>query len=394
MATISATVKQSELLKFLSTATQISPKKSDLEILTFTKVDISGDKIKLEVSNITYAAITHIPIEGLQPAENANFLIKTDLFFDCISSFTSENVDLLIDLDSHQITVKAALSKAKLRINTELVKDWRELKHADDSKVRAKINLLGSDLNQAIKLALISVGQPKVVLQPEFLNVCFNINPETKKLAVVSSDRFRLSLNNNELEYLENKAIINLEEPTSFILPAKVMALVSRVVPDDLGVEITLNTDDGWFKFDHTEVYTQFVDGKYPDYEKIIPQSFSCSLEVDKDELLKAIKQVYFLSRNQFNKDITFNIIPAEKKILVTSKADVLGESENQISILSIEGDQSDWQQSFNATYFLDYLGQINHKVLIWDANPGKPSVLYGKDSKDKGLYLVCGLNR
>jgi len=391
---LSATVKYNELQKFLAIASQISPKKNELEIITYTKIDILNDSIKLECSNISYAANCQISQEGTGSAENTSFLIKTDLLFDCISSFSGDLVDFNIDLNTHTLTVKVSNGKAKLRINTDFLKDWRQLKHSDESQIKSEIKLLGSDLNKAIKLALISVGQPKVVLQPEFLNICFTVNPESNKLSVVSSDRFRLSLNNIPLDYLEDSKTPKLSANTNFILPSKVLALVSRVLPDDTNLQITLNADDAWFKFDKTEIYAQYIDGKYPDYEKIVPQSFSCSLQVDKEELLKAIKQVFFLSRNQFNKDITFQVNPVEKKILVTSKSDILGESENQINILEMEGDQSEWQQSFNATYFLDYLALTDNKVLIWDANPGKPSVLYGKDDKSKGLYLVCGLNR
>ncbi len=388
------TVKYSELQKYLAIASQVSPKKNDLEIITFTKIDVLENSLKLESSNITFATISHIPLEGVLTGEKFSFLIKTDLFFDCITSFSGEMVDLLVDLESHQITIKVNLSKAKLRINTDLVKDWRELKPAEASLHKTDLSIAGADFNHLSKLALIAVGQPKVVLQPEFLNICLNVDPVNQKLAIVSSDRFRLSLNTNPLVLLEKDGISKLTEATNFIIPTKVISLVSRVLPDTSSLEISLNTDDAWFKFDNIVIYTQFVDGKYPDYDKIVPQSFSCSLQVDKGEFLKAIKQVYFLSRNQFNKDITFSVSPAEKTITITSKSDILGESENQISILEIDGNQDEWQQSFNANYFLDYLALIDDSVVTWDANPGKPSVLYGKDNKAKGLYLVCGLNR
>jgi DNA polymerase-3 subunit beta len=388
-----ATIKYTEIQKFLSIASQISPKKSELEIITYTKVDILEKTLKFESSNLSYSASGIIQKEGIENSSSVSFLIKTDLLFDCISSFSGEMVDFIVDIETHQLTIKVNQSKAKLRINTDLVGDWRQLSKADESMSKAKIKLLGSDFNQAAKLAQISVGQPKVVLQPEFLNICFTVKPDSNQLSIVSSDRFRLSINNTALEYLNN-GVTNLEEATNFLLSTKVIGLVSRVLPDTSTLEIDLNTDDAWFIFDNIEIYTKFIDGKYPDYEKIVPQSFSCSLQVDKDELQKAIKQVFFLSRNQFNKDITFLVNPAAKQITITSKSDVLGESENQISILEIEGDESEWQQSFNATYFLDYLTLVNDKILTWDANPGKPSVLYAKDSKDKGLYLVCGLNR
>jgi len=388
-----ATIKYTEIQKFLSIASQISPKKSELEIITYTKVDILEKSIKFEASNLSYSASGVIPKEGIENPTTVSFLIKTDLLFDCISSFSGDMVDLIVDAETHQLTIKVNQSKAKLRINTDLVSDWRQLTKADETMAKAKIKLLGSDFNQAAKLAQISVGQPKVVLQPEFLNICFTVKPDSNQLSIVSSDRFRLSINNTTLEYLNN-GVTNLEESTNFLLSTKVIGLVSRVLPDTSTLEIDLNTDDAWFIFDNIEIYTKFIDGKYPDYIKIVPQSFSCSLQVDKDELQKAIKQVFFLSRNQFNKDITFVVNPAAKQITITSKSDVLGESENQISILEFEGDESEWQQSFNATYFLDYLTLINDKILTWDANPGKPSVLYAKDSKDKGLYLVCGLNR
>ncbi|GAB4146455.1 MAG: DNA polymerase III subunit beta [Patescibacteria group bacterium] len=388
-------VNYSDLQKYIGIASQISPKKHELEIITYTKIRADKSGLHLESTHLTYSVLADIPALVSDIQDELVFLIKTDVLVDCISSFNSEIIDFLIDPETQQVTIKANLSKAKLRINTDLTKDWKDLKNPDETEIIAQAQVLGSDLAKANRLSQIAVGQPKVVVQPEFLNVCYTLKPQDNVIAVVSSDRYRLSLTTITANYTEGLTGENVvTEPANVLIQSKIAVLLGRLADAQESVKVTFTRFEAWFELGNIKIYSQYVDGKYPDYMKIVPQSFACSLQVNRGDLLQAIKQVFFLSRNQFNKDITFQVKPSDKKIVITSKADALGESENEVNILEYEGDTTDWQQAFNATYFLDYLTLAEDEVLVWDANPGKPSVLSGKDNKAQGLYLVCGLNR
>src|SRR6476646_7195058 len=168
-------VSYADLQKYLNVASQISPKKHELDIITYTKVILRKDTLHLESSHLSYAVISDIQAMNSDLAEEASFLIKTDVFYDCIASFSADIVDLSVDLSTQQLTVKAKLSKAKLRINIDLLSEWRQFKLPDGQAEMAQTQVLGSDLAKSNRLSLIAVGQPKVVIQPEFLNVCYTV---------------------------------------------------------------------------------------------------------------------------------------------------------------------------------------------------------------------------
>jgi DNA polymerase III sliding clamp (beta) subunit (PCNA family) len=387
-------VHYSDMLHFCQLASLISPKEHELDIITYTKFKISKNSLFLEASQMTYALQKEIACHNSDVEEELGFLIKTDVLFDCISSFSCDVLDLSLNIETAEISLKANSAKAKLRINLESTNDWKEFDWSNTTPSLAKVSLLGADFARANQLSQIAVGQPKIVLQPEFLNICYTLRPDERQLVVVSSDKYRLILNALSANYEEIQSENAVTESTNFLIPSKVASLINRVCKSSQEIELIFNQSEVRLTAGNIKLFSQYIDGDYPDYLRIVPQSFSCSFQINKNDLQEAIKQVFFLSRNQFNKDITFTFQPNQKKVLVTSKSDMLGESQNELDLNEYEGEMSDWSQSFNATYFLDYLTSSKDDILVWDANPGKPSVLSGKDKKSESLYLVCGLNR
>jgi DNA polymerase-3 subunit beta len=380
------TVLRKELLRCLNIANQISPKKHEVDVLTFTKVTIADGVLKLESSNYTYESIVTLKID--YPHSKMEFMIKTHLLSECLSSFNTETLDIAINLYLHEITIKSGKSKAKLKVNTDFLNSWRSLTDPDPEEQDIVFGVLSKDFIQASKVSQISVGKPGFVSQPEFLNICFTIDAKSENLSITTSDRFRVSSNTIDLNFGKSKT----EEDINYILPVAVVSLVTRSLEEGEVVTISLNADNAWFSFGSIDIHTKLIDGKYPDCKGIIPTSFSHTLDLEKEALLKAIKQVFFLSRNQYNKNVSFQVNPADKSIIISSNLNNIGDCEIQLSMIESRGSEEEWKQPFNATYLLDYLSVCDCEVITWEINPGKPSIFYPKGGKDKSIYLASGL--
>ena len=133
--------------------------------------------------------------------------------------------------------------------------------------------------------------------------------------------------------------------------------------------------------------------GTYAPYERIVPQSFACTFNLNAKDFLLGLKQVYFSARaNTVNKTTQVIVQPNNKKMKLTSQTTDGYSSEAEIDILNYEGTMEDWSQSFNADFLIEYLSMIDTENVLWESNPGKPAVLSPDSKKEEEFYLVSGL--
>ena len=108
---------------------------------------------------------------------------------------------------------------------------------------------------------------------------------------------------------------------------------------------------------------------------------------------MAGLRQVYLSARsNLANKTVNVEILPKENKIVLSAETEDGNKSESTLTLKNYEGIDDSWKQSFNADYLMDYLNVLQTEEMVWEANPGKPSVLSPIGEKEKQLYLVSGL--
>jgi len=385
-------LKQKDLEKVLGLCNQVSPKRSDIDIFTFTKIEIKDSKIKFSAINPNLFYVANIEAKDAEPKNlDISFLIKTDLFASSVSLISDENIGLEIDLEKLTLVVQGSKAKHTLRIDTQNLNDFNIPQEIPEN-IRASVRVLTSDLIEANKAALISVGQPKSVYQPEFLSVCYTLSPEEKKLTVVATDRYRITKTVLVANY--DKVSEELKgQSVNYLINPKNLQLLASSSEDQESIELSFESDFLWIKLENSMLIIRYGDGKYPDYDKIIPQSFSCSFLVSNKDLLASLRQVYlFAKTNVVNKSITLKINPQNKKIIFSTQTQDGYSSESSLEIENYEGVQEEWIQSFNADYLIEYINTQTSEKLLWESNPGKPSVLSPENSKEKQLYLVSGL--
>jgi DNA polymerase III sliding clamp (beta) subunit (PCNA family) len=388
---LSLTLHSKEFAKEISICNQVSPKRAEAEIFTNLFISIKSDTgLTLSATNGSLFYSNSLPLSDLAEGTKIAFLIKTEALSNILSLISDDQIVIDIDLDKQTLVLHGAKSKHQLRISTTSAEDFK-IPQEDDENIFARIQVPNIDLGEANKFSLASVGQPKNIFQPQYLNICYIIKPSENQLVLTSTDRFRITKNNLKVEYLfssnEHKDV-----STNFLVPPAITKLLASVAEEKDIVEIVLGSDYVQFLVKGRKLISKLGEGKFEDLDRIIPQSFGCIMLINTKEFVEAIRQVSWVVRSDINRSVNLAIEPTTKKILFSSTTSEGDRSEYEISIETYEGVEDNWNQSFNADYLLDYINLLKSESFLWESNPGKTAVLSAKDLKEKQFYLVSGL--
>jgi DNA polymerase-3 subunit beta len=167
--------------------------------------------------------------------------------------------------------------------------------------------------------------------------------------------------------------------PIEVILPRKTVLELSRQLADnDEPLEITLTPTQARFSFGSIELVSKLIDGKFPDYERVIPQHHSKLIKLSRDTLLHSLLRAAILTNEKF-RGVRLVLSPGSLKI-ISSNAEQ-EEAQEEIEI-DYNGDGLD--VGFNVTYLLDVLNNVSNETIelhLADANSSALFVLPGNDT-------------
>jgi DNA polymerase III subunit beta len=385
-------LKQKDFQQALSIGNQISLKRSDIEAFCECKIEVSENTVVFScISPSLYYSTKLTPTNLDMEDTKTAFLVKTDILTNTINLISDEIVSLDIDIQKSTLVVQGSTSKHTLRISTKDVNNF-DLPQTSDDKLIGNIRVIAGDLIELNKIANVAVALPKNVYQPEFLSVCYSLKPADGKLCIASTDRYRIVKSTLVAQYDSIKDELK-DTTTNFLLNPKNLLLLSSCVEAIDAIDLRFEEDFAHILFKDSKLVMRYGEGKYPDYEKIIPETFACSFLVNTKEITNALRQVYlFAKSNAVNKSVNITLSPEDGKMNLSAKTTDGYASESSVYIENYDGVEGEWSQSFNADYLLDYLATVQSDKILWESNPGKPSVLSPESQKSSKLYLVSGL--
>ena len=375
---------------------QICAKKDPVEVYTHIKVHIEAGILFISALNSNLFYQTSVTLAT--STADCTFAIKTDIFASSIDLIDAPDLELTYDESKQTLLIKGKKAKHLLRTNINIINDFIAPTENKDN-LRANIEMSAKDYIQATKFAFVSVGDPKNTYQPEFCNICYSTNdekdPSNPTFAVVSTDRFRITKFIPNVTKIEiNKENNNYKSGmVNYLLPPKSLKFVLAELDENNSVNLCFENDFAWIKSGSTTMTLSYGSGNYPDYNRIIPESFACNFVINPKELVSALKQVSLIGNlDLVNRKVRFMVDPSSSEIKLISDSTNGESSESVVTINNYEGVQEPWEQAFNASFLTDYLSVVDTEELFWESNPGKPSILSPKGQKDNQLYLVSGL--
>ncbi|QKF65585.1 DNA polymerase III, beta subunit [Arcobacter venerupis] len=245
-----------------------------------------------------------------------------------------KNEELIIEASNNNLVIKQ--NKSTFKLPTYDAEEFPSLNKSENLK-ELSISTINF-INSIRKITpAIDNNNPKFELNGALLDI------KSQKINFVSTDTRRLAVS-----HLQN--ITNQE--TQFIIPKKAIIEIQKLFLDE--AKISYDDTNLVISNEKTKFFTKLINGKFPDYERIIPNTLKYNFPLPKNILIESIKLVTSLFSNI---KITFN----STSILFES-LDEDSESKTQIDIdLNIE---KEFYLAVNAKYLLDFLSMSNNEKI------------------------------
>lgn len=197
------------------------------------------------------------------------------------------------------------------------------------------------------------------------------------ELRLVATDGHRLSFYRLPLDELEGEA-------TEVILPRKTVLELDRLLGDgeeEVCLEVGRNVVR--FRFGSVVLDTKVIDGKFPDYEKVIPKGYVNRFRVDRAVLLAALQRTAILS-NEKLRGVRLVLTKDSVKILSHN-----AEQEEAEEDLDVAYDGAPLDIGFNVSYLLDVLNNLERSEVEWAFGDAHSSALVTVPEDDRFRYVV-----
>jgi DNA polymerase-3 subunit beta len=207
---------------------------------------------------------------------------------------------------------------------------------------------------------------------------------EGKTLTLVATDGSRLALAQAQLETDIPKQEV--------ILPRKTVLELMRLLkdgkgddkePSDSTIEMRFAGNQAKFSFSGMEFVTKLVEGKYPDYNRVIPKNHKNIITLGRMPLLASLQRAAILTSEKF-KGVRLNIEPGVLRIASSN-----AEQEEAKEELEIDYDGPAIEVGFNVTYLMDALGNIGHEMVKLEMHDGSSAALVTVPEQEGFKYVV-----
>ena len=196
---------------------------------------------------------------------------------------------------------------------------------------------------------------------------------EGDRVTFAAADGFRLAVHTETL-------VSPLPEPTSFIIPARTLTELNRLLADQEGpVEFTVTPQRSQvlFRLKNVEMVSQLVQGTFPNYQQLIPQSYATRAVVALQDFSRATHTAAIFARDGSG-IVRVQVFPGSDgvggKIVISARAEELGDNVGEINA-KVEGEEA--KIAFSSKYLSDVLGVISQEeVALETTTPASPGVI------------------
>ncbi len=199
---------------------------------------------------------------------------------------------------------------------------------------------------------------------------------EGKELRAVATDGHRLAFASVEIE-----ADLPRQE---MILPRKTVLELNRLLVDsDEPLNITLAPNQVRFAFGTIVLVSKLIDGKFPDYERVVPASLRNHMTVGRQTLMQAMQRAAILTNEKFR---GVRVVLGENSLKLIAANAEQEEAQEEIEV-NYTGEAID--VGFNVGYLLDVLNNVHADEIQWSFNDANSSALITLPGNERFKYVV-----
>ncbi|WP_159024075.1 DNA polymerase III subunit beta [Formosa sp. L2A11] len=358
-------VSSTYLLKQLQVLGGVINSSNTLPILDNFLFELSSSKLIVSASDLETTMSSTLEVES---ESEGSVAIPARLLLDTLKTFPEQPLTFIIE-DNNTIEISSNHGKYALAYA-----NGNEFPKAVSLDNPSTTTIVGDILATAISKTIFAAGNDD--LRPVMSGVFFQFS--TESLTFVATDAHKL------VKYTRED--VAASEVAEFIMPKKPLNLLKGILAgseDDVIVEY--NDSNAKFTFDNVELICRLIDGKYPNYDAVIPKENPNKLTITRNQFLSSVKRVSIFS-NKTTHQIRLKIAGAELNISAED-IDYSNKAEERLTC-DYQGD--DMQIGFNSRFLTEMLNNLNSDdVQLEMSLPNRAGILTPIDGLDEGEQVT-----
>ncbi|PKB70004.1 MAG: DNA polymerase III subunit beta [SAR202 cluster bacterium Io17-Chloro-G5] len=367
------TCLQENLSRGLAVVGRAVANRATLPVIHNVLLNVDQSMLQLSATNLEIAMTTWV---GAKIEEEGSITVPARLLSEFVNSLPNDPINLQLDDGSGLLEISSGSSKAHINITD--ASEFPPIPTVDDG-IAAEVDPL------VLRSAITRVAFAAATEESRPVLTGVELKLDGSKFTMAAADGFRLAVHHGVL-------LKPVTEEMSVIIPARTMNELNRLISDrEEPVEILMTPAKGQVMFrirggDTVEIVSQLLQGTFPNYEQLIPQSYTTRAVMDLPTVLRAARTASIFARDGSN-IIRMHLMPAEAdteppKVEISARSEEVGDNEDTVDLDEIEGEEG--KIAFNSRYLLDVLSVLEKgKIALETTTSSSPGVFKPTDSDD-----------
>lgn len=361
-------VSSTSLFSHLQAISRVINAKSTLPILDSFLLNLEGNLLTITASDLETTLITSMEVEN--NAGNGTIAISAKILLDTLREFSEQPLTFEINDENLAMVVKSGTGQYNFI--------------GQNGEEYPRMLQLGAEATSlTVNVATLLAGISKTIfataddeLRPVMNGIYFDIT--TEDLTLVATDAHKL------VRY--QTTATKGSSAAAFILPKKPATLLKNILPKETGdVSIRFDDKNAYFTLSNYQMICRLVEGRFPNYNGVIPKNNPHKLIIDRLEFMNTLKRVSLFS-NQASNLIKLQINGTELNVSAQD-IDFSVSAEEKVAC-QYEGEPM--SIGFKSTFLIDILNNINStEVVIELADPSRAGLILPLENEENENVLM-----
>ena len=366
-------LSKSNFVKSLSFVQNIVESKTTIPILANVLLEAKQGRLNISATDMDITIFDKIKVNNIETDGATS--VPAHTLYNVIKELPEDNpIDLSYDDSNKKLHLMSSKSKF---VFSCLSKDEFPISSTESFKI--SFDLKADILKEIIDKTYFATSNEETRYYLNGLYLHSAISNNKNYLRAVATDGHRLA------QYQINMPAVSAKDNFGVIIPKKLIFELRKLI-DDLKDNIKIDLSDRKirFSFNETVIVSKLIDGKFPDYEKVIPKNTSNTFSIDRKKFLESINRISTISSDK-SKAIKLNL----NNDKLTISASNLEEGGSGVEEINIKYSGPSLDIGFNSVYLKEIINQFTlEEISVLFSDSTAPTII--KDgSKSESLYVL-----
>ena len=329
------------IVKEISIAQEIIISRNSISILSNVLLEANNNTLTIRATDLKVGFETRIPVDVAQSGSTTVFC---DKFLSILRSLPEGDIEFSEDADN-RLLINPLFNKIDFQLKSISADKYPELQDISDDSY---FQLPQKELINMIEQTVFAVSDDETRY---YMNGVY-LEHEDNTLSMVATDGRRLSF----IKTVFDQEHINFDP---VIVPTKILHLVKKLSSGEGMIALAVTDNNIFVKFDNQKLSSNLIKGQFPNYKRVIPESQEYEVNINRLQLMEALKRVSLLVE-QKSRRIFLNFIPGT--VIINSEESEIGIAKEEVDC-NFQGPET--SIALNYQYLIDPLKVIDDEEVI-----------------------------